>query len=187
MSKVENLQKACEILGLDYKEYASIPEVEKGIVDYKAAYEEQKALNEKILLNIGEVSKSFDNKFQKFRDDFDSNVIKELKKSIEDLGKEVNTMKTSPMRNAKSATAVKVIEKSIGQSNKRNENTYDLQNFSDLKKLKSYLGDKAISDLQKGIQNSIYEKAALQLDARKRLSPDLISILSKDDNITIIQ
>lgn len=49
---IKDLQKACSILGIDYLQFEESPEIEKGVgnVDYKALYEEQKALNENFLI-----------------------------------------------------------------------------------------------------------------------------------------
>lgn len=160
---IKELKGACDILGLDFKEFVEVPEIEKGVTDYKAAYEQQKALNEKILGNIGEISKSFESKLQTFQNDVSQSItdqLKELKKSFGSLEEEVNGMKKSPMRQAKSATKVNVIEKAVNQNN--GVKTYSLSDMGSVRELKKYLGDKAIEDLQKGINNGLHERASLQ-------------------------
>lgn len=185
--EIEKLKDACSILGLDYEEFISIPEVEKGVVDYKAAYEQQKILNEMILSNIGEVSKSFEVKFEEFKNKFDEGLegkIEELNKSFGFLKEEINEMKNTPMRKQKSATKVTVIEKALNQNNGAKK-IFNLSDFTSTRELKRFLGDKAIDDLQKGVVDSIYEKAAIQLDASRTVSPDLIKKIFEKDNILI--
>lgn len=189
---IRDLKNACSILGLDYKNFIEEPkEIEKGVkeeIDYKALYEQQKALNEKILGNIGEISKSFDSQLEGFKKDVSEelkNQIKDLEKSFGTLKEEVNGMKLSPMRNAKSAKSISVIEKAVNQNN--GIKTLNLKIPSDVKELKSFLSTKAIEELSKGIQNGIYEKASLQLDASRTLTSDLVKRILDQDKIFIQQ
>lgn len=186
---IKDLQKACSILGLDYNQFVESPEIEKGVgdIDYKALYEQQKALNEKILGNIGEVSKSFDTQLDKFKTDVSKNMenqIKELEKSFGTLKEEVDGMKKSPMRNAKSAKSVTVIEKAVSNNN-QGMRTFNLNVPSDMRELKGFLSEKAIEELSKGVQNGIYERASLQLDASRKISPDLVKKIMEQDKILI--
>lgn len=186
--EINDLKNACSILGLDYKEFVAIPEVEKGVVDYKAAYEQQKALNEMILGNINEVSKSFDNKFEEFKSKFTEgleNKIKELTKSFDSVKGQVDEMKNTPMRKQKSATKVTVVEKAINQNG--DVKTFSLSDFGSLRELKRFVGDKAMEELQKGISGGVYEKAAIQLDASRMVSPDIAKKLFENDKILIQQ
>lgn len=187
--EIKDLQKACSILGLDYNQFIESPEIEKGVesIDYKALYEQQKALNEKILGNIGEISKSFDTQLDKFKTDVSKDMegqIKELKKSFGTLKEEVDGMKKSPMRNAKSAKSVTVIEKAVNGNN-NGMKTLNLNVPSDVRQLKNFLSEKAIEELSKGVQNGVYERASLQLDASRRISPDLVKKIMEQDKILI--
>lgn len=186
---IKDLQKACSILGLDYNQFVESPEIEKGVgdIDYKALYEQQKVLNEKILGNIGEVSKSFNTQLDKFKTDVSKNMenqIKELEKSFGTLKEEVDGMKKSPMRNAKSAKSVTVIEKAVSNNN-QGMRTFNLNVPSDMRELKGFLSEKAIEELSKGVQNGIYERASLQLDASRKISPDLVKKIREQDKILI--
>ena len=186
---IKDLQKACSILGLDYNQFIESPEIEKGVgsIDYKTLYEEQKALNEKILGNIGEISKSFDAQFGNFKENISKNIkeqIKELEKSFGTLQEEVDTMKKAPMRSAKSAKSVTIIEKAVnGQNN--GMKVLNLNVPADVRELKSFLSNKAIEELSKGVQNGVYERASLQLDASRTISPDLIKKIMEQDKILI--
>jgi len=187
---IKDLQKACSILGIDYTQFVESPEVEKGVVgiDYKKLYEEQKALNEKILGNIGEISKSFDKQLDGFKSDISKNMesqIKELEKSFGTLKQEVDTMKSSPMRNAKSAKSVTVIEKAVNGGQNNGVRTLNLNVPADVKELKNFLASKAIEELSKGVQNGVYERASLQLDASKKITPDLVKKIMEQDKILI--
>jgi len=188
---IKDLQKACSILGIDYTQFVETSEIEKGVssgnVDYKKLYEEQKALNEKILGNIGEVSKSFGDQLEDFKKSIASNMkdkIEALEKSFKGIKDEVNDMKKSPMRNAKSARNITVLEKAANGNN-HGMKTLNLNVPSDVKELKAFLSDKAIEDLSKGISDGVYEKAALQLDASRKISPDLIKKIMEQDKILI--
>lgn len=186
---IKDLQKACSILGLDYNQFIESPEIEKGVgnIDYKALYEQQKALNEKILGNIGEISKSFDTQLDKFKTDVSKdmeNQIKELEKSFGTLKEEVDGMKKSPMRNAKSAKNVTVIEKAVNGNN-NGIKTLNLNVPADVRQLKNFLSEKAIEELSKGVQNGIYERASLQLDASHKITPDLVKKIMEQDKILI--
>lgn len=187
---IKDLQKACSILGLDYNQFIESPEIEKGVgsIDYKALYEQQKALNEKILGNIGEISKSFDTQLDKFKTDVSKdmeNQIKELEKSFGTLKEEVDGMKKSPMRNAKSAKSVTVIEKAVNGGGNNGMKTLNLNVPSDVRQLKDFLSQKAIEELSKGVENGVYERASLQLDASRRISPDLVKKIMEQDKILI--
>ena len=186
---IKDLQKACSILGLDYTQFVESPEIEKGVdhIDYKALYEEQKALNEKILGNIGEISKSFDNQLDSFKTSISQNMenqIKELEKSFGSLKEEVDTMRKAPMRNAKSAKNVTVIEKAVNGNN-GGMKTFNLNTPSDVRELKNFLSSKAIEELSKGVENGIYERASLQLDASHKITPDLVKKIMEQDKILI--
>lgn len=186
---IKDLQKACSILGLDYNQFVESPEVEKGVgsIDYKALYEQQKTLNEKILGNIGEISKSFDTQLDKFKTDLSKdmeNQIKELDKSFGTLKEEVDGMKKSPMRNAKSAKSITVIEKAVNGNN-NGMKTFNLNIPADVRQLKNFLSEKAIEELSKGVQNGVYERASLQLDASHKITPDLVKKIMEQDKILI--
>lgn len=188
MVNISDLKKACSILGIDHSQFVESPEIEKGVgnVDYKALYEEQKALNEKILGNIGEISKSFDTQLDTFKSTLSNNMdqkIKELEKSFGTLKEEVTTMKSTPMRKAKTAKSVTVIEKSVSQNN--GIKTYNLNIPSDVRDLKNFLSTKAIDELSKGVQNGVYERASLQLDASHKITPDLVKKIMEQDKILI--
>lgn len=187
---IKALKSSCALLGIDYTQFINTEEVEKGVaegVDYKKLYLEQKAINEKILGNIGEISKSFTNQLDGFKTDISKNMenqIKELEKSFGTLRKEVDTMKQSPMRNAKSARNVTVIEKAVngGQNGVK---TLNLKVPSDVRELKNFLSTKAIEELGKGVQNGVYERASLQLDASHTITPDLAKKIFEQDKILI--
>ena len=130
---IEDLQKACSVLGLDYKQFAESSEIEKSVaansVNYKALYEKQKELNEKLLGNIGEISKSFDTQLEKFQTNVSKEMgtqIKELEKSLDSLKGDMDTMKKAPMHSAKSAKSVTVIEKSVGGGQKSDIKTLNI-------------------------------------------------------------
>ena len=191
---IKDLEKACSILGIeDYTQFVKpeiSSEIEKGVntIDYKALYENQKMLNEKILENVGEISKSFDNQLENFQKEFSEQMkkqVKELEKSFTTLENEVNNMKKSPMRNAKSAKSVTVIEKSVGEEQKNNIKTLNLNVPSDVRELKSFLSERAIDELSKGVQNGIYERASLQLDSSRKVSSDLVKKIMEQDKILI--
>lgn len=187
---IKDLQKACSTLGLDYNQFIESPEIEKGVesIDYKALYEQQKSLNEKILGNICEISKSFDTQLDKFKTDVSEDMksqIKELEKSFSTLKEEVDGMKKSPMRNAKSAKSVAVIEKALNGGGNNGMKTLNLNISSDVKQLKDFLSQKAIEELSKGVENGVYERASLQLDASRKISPDLVKKIMEQDKILI--
>lgn len=182
--EIKDFKNACDILGIDFKDFIETNEVEKSVedIDYKKLYENQKELNNQILGNILEISKSFDHKLEEFKESLN---IKEIQKSYDEMKKKVDNMKNSPVHNRKSVTNVNVIEKAVGENKQQTKNRYSLQDFNSRKRLKQYLGDKALEELQKGVQNSIYEQAALQLDAYNRLHPNMIQTLFDKDNIII--
>ena len=189
MVNINDLKKACSILGINHEQFIEAPEVEKGVgsIDYKALYLEQKALNEKILGNIGEISKSFDSQLVDFQKSISKNMetqIKELEKSFGTLKEEVNTMKKTPMRSAKTAKSVTVIEKAVSNNN-QGMRTFNLNVPSDMRELKGFLSEKAIEELSKGVQNGIYERASLQLDASHKITPDLVKKIMEQDKIII--
>lgn len=187
--EIKDLKDACSILGLDYKEFVETAEVEKSVVaDYRALYEQQKALNEKILSNISEVSKSFSGKLESFQNEVTKSLkdqIKELTKSFGSLKEEMNDMKNTPMRKSKSATKVNVIEKAFAQQNNGVQKIFNISNFGEKKELKKLLGDKALEELQKGVNNGVYERAAMQLDASGFVTPDLAQQIFQKDKILI--
>lgn len=168
--KIEELKSACDLLGLDYENFVEKPtEVEKGVegvIDYKKLYEDQLLLNQTILGNIGEISKSVDSKIEVFGQNILEKIEKELKevtKSYISIQEEVREMKETPMRKEKTVKTVNVIEKSVNEN--RGVKIFHLSNLGEKKQLKALLGNLALSELQKGVQNGIYEQAALQLDA----------------------
>lgn len=185
-----DLKEACDILGLDYSKFIQTPEIEKGVsevVDYKKLYEEQKSLNIEIIESISNIPTITNDKigenFKGLLDKMDS--IQELKKSVDSIQESISMMKDSPMHHAKSAR-LNVLEKSIDGSSNFNGKTYSLSNGVSIKALKKYLGNKTMESLEKGINNSIYEKAAMQLDANKTIVSEFRNILMKTDNIQII-
>jgi hypothetical protein len=185
---IEDLKSACKVLGLNHEEFVSVPEIEKGVTDYKAAYEQQKMLNEKILSNIGEIAKSFDSKLESFQKDFNEGLegkIEELSKSFNTLKEDVNGMKNTPMRNAKSAKSVTVLEKAVNGGGNNGMKTLNLNVPSDVRQLKDFLSQKAIEQLSKGVENGVYERASLQLDASRKISPDLVKKIMEQDKISI--
>lgn len=186
--ELNKLKEACKVLGLNHKDFISLSEVEKGVIDdYKVAYEQQRKINEQILNNISEISKSFDNQLQDFSKKVLENIenqIKEINKSVNSLSEEVDGMRKTPMRQAKSATKVSVIEKAVNQNN-NGVKTYDLNDFRQKQEIKRWLGDKALEELQKGINGGTYERAAMQLDANGKLSTDLIKKILEQDKILI--
>lgn len=188
---IANLQEACQILGLNYEEFVEVPSVEKGVPDYKVLYEEQKALNEKILSNIGEISKSFESKLDGFKTDLGENwkgQISELQKSLTEVKKEVDDMKNTPVRSAKSATSVHVIEKAVGQQNsviKNASQVFSLKDPASVKELKKCLQQKMMEDLEKGVVNGCYETAALKLDAYRTIPQEVAKAIYDRDKIYI--
>lgn len=185
-----DLKEACNILGLDSSKFIQTPEIEKGVgseaVNYKKLYEEQKSLNIEIIKSISNIPTLTNDKigenFKGLLDKMDS--IQELKKSVDLIQESINSMKESPMHYAKSAR-LNVLEKSVNENHNFNGQTYSLSNGVSIKALKKYLGGKTMECLEKGINNSIYEKAAMQLDANKTIIPELRNMLMKTDNIQI--
>ena len=47
------------------------------------------------------------------------------------------------------------------------------------------MGNKVVEDLQKGITNGLYERAALQLDANRNLTQELRDSLLSEDKVLI--
>lgn len=173
---LQNLKEACKTLGLEYSEFIDMPEeLEKGVsIDYKSLYESQKLANQQILIAFGNMSSSFDSKFN------------EIQKGINGIEEKFSIMKDSPMHQRKSISSVSAIEKGFNNE-KKADLTFDLKNTSDLRALKKYLGDKMSIELEKGISDGFYQKAALMLDANKNLTRDLISELFNKDKILVKQ
>lgn len=173
---LQNLKEACKTLGLDYSEFIDMPEeIEKGVlIDYKSLYEAQKLANQQILAAFGNMSSSFNSKFN------------EIQKGISGIEEKFSIMKESPMHQRKSISQISAVEKSFNNE-KRADLTFDLKNVSDLRALKKYLGDKINVELEKGISDGFYQKAALMLDANKNLTRDFISELFNKDKILVKQ
>lgn len=175
---IKNLKEACKTLGLDYSEFIDTSEeIEKGIggVDYKSLYENQKEINKNILLAFGGISKSIDTRFN------------ELQKGFDDLNDSLEVFKESPMHQRKSAERVVAIEKAFDGEGKKADLTFDLKNGADLKGLKKYLGNQMTKELEKGISEGFYQKAALMLDANKALTREIIKDLFDRDKILVKQ
>lgn len=90
------------------------------------------------------------------------------------------------MHQAKSCTKVNVIEKAVQDKTQEAKNTYSISNPVSLKALKTFLGGKTMEFLQKGVSNSIYERAAMQLDANKCLTTEIANKLFELDKIKIV-
>ena len=97
----------------------------------------------------------------------------------------MNDMKNTPMRKSKSATKVNVIEKAFAQQNNGVQKIFNINNFGEKKELKKLLGNKALEELQKGVNNGVYERAAMQLDASGFVTPDLAQQIFQKDKILI--
>ena len=65
--------------------------------------------------------------------------------------------------------------------------TFDLKNGADLKGLKKYLGNQMTKELEKGISEGFYQKAALMLDANNALTREIIKDLFDRDKILVKQ
>lgn len=173
-----DLKEACKALGLNYKDFCNDSiEIEKGVdtIDYKALYEEQKRLNEEIILSIGKLPNLFTDKFA------------ELQKGFDNLNGELEILRNSPMHQRKSIDKVGFVEKSFvgGENGKKYDAIYDLKTREGLSSLKNYLGNKTMQELKKGISGGFYERAALALDAKKILPPSMVKELLEKDNILV--
>lgn len=173
-----DLKLACKALGLDYKDFcdSSIDELEKGLdtVDYKALYEEQVKLNQEIVLAIGKIPALFNTKFE------------ELQKGFNTLNEDLTIFKESPMHQRKSVGGIYPVEKSFeGSNNKKYKAIFDTKTYAGLHDLKKYLGNMVMQDLNKGVVNGFYEKAALTLDAKKCLPDIMVKELIDRDQILV--
>lgn len=182
---IKELEDACKMLGLNPKEFLDTEEVSKGLnnIDYETLYNQEKELNIKILKSLNNIpsfiEKSFSDKFSE-----ENPKIEEIQKSIDSIKDEMEILKESPLHKRKSCDSMSVIEKSLNRNDAKQ--TFKLSEGNSLKTLKKYLGNKTLLCLNKGIDNSIYEKAALQLDAQKTLLPELRKALYNSDKINII-
>lgn len=195
MGKVnkKELESACQILGINFNDFVESPEIEKGLEDdkdYKPLYEHQRDLNLEIIKGIGNIpnfiEKSISDEIKNIKIVDNSSVLSEIQKSLNSIGEEINEMKEIPMRKAKSFKSVSAVEKSLNQNTNGAKETYQLSNPIQAKKLKNFLAQKTFEYLEKGIENSIYEKATMQLDASKKVSNEIRSKLLKEDDISII-
>ena len=180
-NKIKELTEACNILGLDASEFVEIPEINKSVeqIDYKTLYETQKALNIKIIETISKIPNIITDKIDV--------KVTEFQKSVDGINEKIAIFESSPLHKRKSISNVDVIEKGITKNNENNTSQFSLANPFEIKKLKNFLGNKTIEALEKGVNNSIYEKAALQLDANKTLSDDIINRLFQTCKIQVIR
>lgn len=181
LEDIKELKDACLILGLNPSDFIETSEVQKGVgdVDYKALYEEQKRLNIQIIQGLGNLPNVISEKL--------NITINEVQKSVNDISDKINVFEQSPLHRAKSCTKVNVIEKSVTDKENKVKQTYSLSNPASLKALKNFLGEKTIENLEKGVSNSIYEQAAIQLDATKNLNKKIADKLFEIDKIQIMQ
>lgn len=181
LEDIKELKDACLILGLNPSDFIETSEVQKGVgdVDYKALYEEQKRLNIQIIQGLGNLPNVISEKLNV--------TINEVQKSVNDISDKINVFEQSPLHRAKSCTKVNVIEKSVTDKENKARQTYSLSNPASLKALKNFLGEKTIENLEKGVSNSIYEQAAIQLDATKNLNKKIADKLFEIDKIQIMQ
>lgn len=181
LEDIKELKDACLILGLNPSDFIETSEVQKGVgdVDYKALYEEQKRLNIQIIQGLGNLPNVISEKL--------NITINEVQKSVNDISDKINVFEQSPLHRAKSCTKVNVIEKSVTDKENKARQTYSLSNPASLKALKNFLGEKTIESLEKGVSNSIYEQAAMQLDATKNLNKKIADKLFEIDKIQIMQ
>lgn len=181
LEDIKELKDACLILGLNPSDFIETSEVQKGVgdVDYKALYEEQKRLNIQIIQGLGNLPNVISEKLNV--------TINEVQKSVNDISDKINVFEQSPLHRAKSCTKVNVIEKSVTDKENKAKQTYSLSNPASLKALKNFLGEKTIESLEKGVSNSIYEQAAMQLDATKNLNKKIADKLFEIDKIQIMQ
>lgn len=181
LEDIKELKDACLILGLNPSDFIETSEVQKGVgdVDYKALYEEQKRLNIQIIQGLGNLPNVISEKL--------NITISEVQKSVNDISDKINVFEQSPLHRAKSCTKVNVIEKSVTDKENKARQTYSLSNPASLKALKNFLGEKTIENLEKGVSNSIYEQAAIQLDATKNLNKKIADKLFEIDKIQIMQ
>lgn len=181
LEDIKELKDACLILGLNPSDFIETSEVQKGVgdVDYKALYEEQKRLNIQIIQGLGNLPNVISEKLNV--------TINEVQKSVNDISDKINVFEQSPLHRAKSCTKVNVIEKSVTDKENKAKQTYSLSNPASLKALKNFLGEKTIENLEKGVSNSIYEQAAMQLDATKNLNKKIADKLFEIDKVQIVQ
>lgn len=181
LEDIKELKDACLILGLNPSDFIETSEVQKGVgdVDYKALYEEQKRLNIQIIQGLGNLPNVISEKLNV--------TINEVQKSVNDISDKINVFEQSPLHRAKSCTKVNVIEKSVTDNENKAKQTYSLSNPASLKALKNFLGEKTIENLEKGVSNSIYEQAAMQLDATKNLNKKIADKLFEIDKVQIVQ
>lgn len=178
--QISELREACNILGLNPNDFVEASEIEKGVdtVDYKVLYEQQKELNTQIILSLGKlpgiISENLTSQFS------------EIQKSVNGISDKINIFEQSPLHQAKSCTKVNVIEKAVQDKTQEAKNTYSISNPVSLKALKTFLGGKTMEFLQKGVSNSIYERAAMQLDANKCLTVEIANKLFEMDKIKIV-
>ena len=181
LEDIKELKDACLILGLNPSDFIETSEVQKGVgdVDYKALYEEQKRLNIQIIQGLGNLPNVISEKLNV--------TINEVQKSVNDISDKINVFEQSPLHRAKSCTKVNVIEKFVTDNENKAKQTYSLSNPASLKALKNFLGEKTIENLEKGVSNSIYEQAAMQLDATKNLNKKIADKLFEIDKVQIVQ
>lgn len=202
--KIEELQKACKILGLDSSQFLKEEELEKASdnLNYKELFENQKSLNEQLIKGIANIPGFIQKSFEDFQGNLPKNddKIKSLEGKIEEISKSLDSlsspikniaeklhiMEESPARKKKAFTNLNAVEKGINPENQAAAvNTFSLNDRLQVKRLKSFLGEKTMECLEKGINNSIYERASMQLDSSKTISMDLRKALFDKEKINI--
>lgn len=172
----DELKAACSALGLNYNEFIEEPKtIEKGLgsgVDYENLYHQQLKVNQDLLMAISNSNNQITKNFE------------EVQKGLNEINSQFEKMGASPLHNRKSFDKIKVLEKSFsGEQQNSAKATFSIS--SQNKQLKNFLGDRMMEELQKGISNGIYERAAMQFDATGVLNNDLINQIYQKDKILI--
>lgn len=170
------LQEACKTLGLDASEFIDTQEIQKGgdSINYKLLYQQQLENNQKLILMVGATHQSISNNFE------------EVKKGVIYLQDSLNQMGNSPLHQQKSFVGnVKIVEKAFGGEEQKSQVNASFSISQQLKQVKSYLGAKMMMDLQKGVSNGAFERAAMQLDANGFIENGLVKQILDSDKVLI--
>lgn len=111
--------------------------------------------------------------------------LKEVLKGVQNISQEIENFKRSPIHQGKAFRSVQAVEKAVVQQNGGANEVYSLSNPANVKQLKSILGQKMVEQLEKGVNNSVYERAAMQLDSSKTIAKQLRDSIFATDKILI--
>ena len=183
---ISELKEACKVLGLNFEDFVDTPkEIEKGVSDesedYKALYEEQKKLNQDLLIAIGKIPSSLGSQLEEIQKGFDE--------SFSSLNEKLKLFEESPMHERKSVdnSRLRYLEKGHNGKNEDFNSVYDIRTKAGKDSLKKYLRNKLVEEIEKGVANGFYSQTALILDSNKVLPAATLERLKVSDNILIKQ